>query len=363
MSTQNPLPPRSESRRAKKREGRKPRRRWLLWLLLPLLLIAGGAAWYLGSLYDTAKDAIRNISTEEVEQGEDAVTPTNQPEPVSVSVRKQPIAMLVMGLDTRDKIGGLNTDVLMAAALDPEEKRAVVVTIPRDSRLDVEGYKERKANAYYANFYTAARKELDAKEADLKARNEMKELFGKFFGIPIDFSAKINFRGFSDVVDALGGIEVYVDQDMKYTDVAGDTYINLKKGQQVLNGVQALGFVRYRQSNGGTRDSSDLERNRRQSEVLGALTDRLMSLGSLTKLDDVIKAVGNNLSIDMPASEIERMIKVYFGIRRSDITFIQLGGVWRSPYIHLDEAKLDEAKAALRGIMAPRLDRQEAEGR
>lgn len=350
MSTQNPLPPRSEARRAKRGTGRKNRRRWLLWLLLPLVLVAGAAAWYIGSLYDTAKEAIRNISTDEEEKGEITVVPPEQ------SVRQMPIALLVMGLDSRPKIGGLNTDVLMAAALDPERKRAVVVTIPRDSRLGVEGYREWKANAYYANFYTAARKKLDAKEADLQARNEMKELFGKFFGIPIDYTVKVNFQGFSDVVDALGGIEVYVDQDMKYTDVAGDTYIDLRKGQQVLNGDQALDFVRYRQSNQGTRQSSDLERNRRQSEVLAALTDRLMSLGSITKLDDVIAAVGNNLSIDMPASEIERMIRVYFGIRRSDITFIQLDGTWRSPYIYLNEAKLEEAKAALREIMAPRLD-------
>lgn len=350
MSMQNPLPPRSEARRAKRGTGRKNRRRWLLWLLLPLVLVAGAAAWYIGSLYDTAKEAIRNISTDEEEKGEITVVPPEQ------SVRQMPIALLVMGLDSRPKIGGLNTDVLMAAALDPERKRAVVVTIPRDSRLGVEGYREWKANAYYANFYTAARKKLDAKEADLQARNEMKELFGKFFGIPIDYTVKVNFQGFSDVVDALGGIEVYVDQDMKYTDVAGDTYIDLRKGQQVLNGDQALDFVRYRQSNQGTRQSSDLERNRRQSEVLAALTDRLMSLGSITKLDDVIAAVGNNLSIDMPASEIERMIRVYFGIRRSDITFIQLDGTWRSPYIYLNEAKLEEAKAALREIMAPRLD-------
>lgn len=349
MSTQNPLPPRSETRRAKKREGRKPRRRWLLWLLLPLLLIAGAAAWYIGSLYETAKDAIRNISTDEEEKGEITIVPPEQ------SVREQPIAMMVMGLDSRPKIGSLNTDVLMAAAFDPETKKAVVVTIPRDTRIDVESYTVRKANAYYANFYTAARKELDTKEADLKARNEMKELFGKFFGIPIDYTAKINFKGFSDVVDALGGIEVYVDQDMKYTDVAGDTYIDLRKGQQKLDGDQALDFVRYRQSNGGTRESSDLERNRRQSEVVAALSDRLMSLGSLTKLNDVIEAVGNNLSIDMPASEIERMIRIYFGIRRSDITFIQLDGEWRSPYVYPDEAKLEEARSALRKIMAPRL--------
>ena len=351
MSTQNPLPPRSETRKTKSGERGKRRRTWLLWLLIPLFALAGGAAWYLGDLYGTAKKAIRNISTFEDVPAEGTV---ERKEP-AVSVREMPIALLVMGLDTRPKLGTLNTDVLMAAALDPVDKRAVVVTIPRDTRIDVEGFDVRKANGYYANFYAAARKKADAKEADLKARDEMKELFGKFFGIPVDYTVKINFQGFSDIVDALGGIEVYVDQDMKYVDKAGDTYIDLKKGQQVLNGDQALDFVRYRQSNAGTRQSSDFERNRRQSEVLGAVVDRLLSLGSITKLDDVIEAVGNNMSIDMPASEIERMIKTYFNIRRSDITFIQLGGTWRRPYVYPDEEKLEEARAALREIMAPRL--------
>jgi len=350
MSTQNPLPPRSETRRARKGTGRKRWKIWLIALLTPLILLAGAVVWYLGTLTNTAKEAIQNISTDEEEKGEVTIVPPER------SVRQMPIALIVMGLDTRPKIGGLNTDVLMAAALDPEEKRAVVVTIPRDSKIELESYTVRKANAYYANFYAAARKQLDEKEADLKARDEVKELFGKFFGIPIDYTVKINFKGFSDVVDALGGIDVYVDQDMRYTDEAGGTYIDLKKGQQILNGDQALDFVRYRQSNGGTRESSDLERNRRQSEVIGALTDRLLSFGSITKLNDVIKAVGNNVSIDMPAAEIERMIRVYFGIRRSDITFIQLEGEWHSPYVHLDEAKLEEAKNALREIMAPRLE-------
>lgn len=348
MSAQTTLPPRGERRRMKNDDRRKRRRGWLLWLAVPLLVLIAAAAYFIGDLYFTTKEAIRNISTistEDVKGETVAVLPEK-------SVREKPIAMLVLGLDTRDKFGGMNTDVIMAAALNPENKKAVVVTIPRDSRIDVDGYKVRKANLYYSNFYAAARNEgLDSKQADLQARSEMKTLFGKVLGIPIDYAAKINFRGFSDIVDALGGIDVYVDQDMRYTDNADGTVIDLQEGFQRLDGDQALDFVRYRQSNAGTRQSSDFERNKRQSEVIGALTDRLMSLGSVTKLDDVIEAVGNNLSIDMPASEIERMITVYFGIRRSDITFIQLEGTWRSPYVYLDEAKLDEAKAALRAIL------------
>lgn len=346
MGEQTPLPPRrgggnppSASKKA------KPRRRfgWGRMFLLLVLLVLLAAGVYIGYLLWETKDALGDISTNDNNNGQVTVIPKEQ------SVRQKPTAIMLFGLDSRPKIGSLNTDVMMIAALNPNTKSAVVVSIPRDTRIDVDGYKVHKANYYYAGFYNTARKEgMDGQAADLDARNEMKILFGQLFGIPIDYTAKINFQGFSDVVNALGGIEVNVDQDMKYVDNADGTVIDLKKGFQPLDGDQALDFVRYRKSNNGaTRESSDFERNTRQTEVIGAITDKLKSLEGISKLGGVIDAVGNNLSMDMPAKEIEYLMRTYFGIARSDIQFIALEGNWRSPYVYLDEAKFAEAKAAL----------------
>jgi LCP family protein required for cell wall assembly len=197
------------------------------------------------------------------------------------------------------------------------------------------------------------KEKLEGDQVSAYARDETREMLSKFFDMPIDYTAVIDFQGFVDVVDALGGVNVTVDKDMRYVDTVDDTNIDLKKGEQELDGEQALGFVRYRKSNRGTAASSDFERNERQSQVLGAIADRLKSFSSVTKVGNIMDAVGDNMRTDIPASQIENIIKTYFGINRSDIRFIPLTGEWKSPYVYLDEDKLLEAKKALAEELLP----------
>ncbi len=335
----------SRSAAHKKQPKKKRGFRWGRFFFLVFFLILLAAALFLGYLFLETKDAIQVISTDN-DNGEITVVPKTE------SVKVKPFAMLLMGVDTRVKTGGMNTDVMMVAAFNPATKSAVVVSIPRDTRIELDGYRTRKANSYYARFLGSAREEgLEGFAAESEARGDMKELFGQFFDIPVAYTTIVNFQGFRDVVDALGGVEVNVDMDMRYVDNADGTNINLTAGFQKLDGGQTLDFVRYRKSNAGTDESSDFERNARQSEVLGALTDRMKSLGGVSKLGKVIEAVGNNMEMDMPAKEIENMMMTYFGIDRSGIQFIPLEGTWRSPYVYLDDAKLAEAKAALKAKM------------
>lgn len=345
MSQGTPLPPRSSSRQQTKpiKQQQKKKRSILktfFVLLFGLLLIVAAALVYL--VFKTG-DAIEQIGAD----NNTVVVPEGE------SVKEKAVGLVVMGLDSRSHGGGLNTDVMMVAAFNPTTKSATVVSIPRDSRIDVDGYKTRKANGYYAAFYNNAIKEGMKKEAaHAEAKRHMREMMSEFFGIDIKYSAVINFQGFIDVVDALGGVEVDVDMRMKYKSNADGTNIDLQKGLQVLDGDQALDFVRYRQSNDGTNMSSDFDRNKRQAQVLGALADKMKSLSGVTKSGKVIDAVGNNMTMDMPSKEIERMITTYFGMGRSDIQFIPLEGDWKSPYVYLNDAKLDEARAALQAKMA-----------
>ncbi|WP_223299249.1 LCP family protein [Paenibacillus darwinianus] len=280
--------------------------------------------------------------------GEVTVVPKDQ------SVRVKPTAMLLLGLDHRNETRSMNTDVLMVAAFNPKTKSAVVVSIPRDTLIQLDGYSSRKANQYYNRFMIAAREQdgLTGIAAETEARNDVKEMFGRYFDIPVQYSTVINFKGFSDVVDALGGVEVNVDMDMRYRDMADGTDIDLKAGLQELNGNQALDFVRYRKSNDGTQESSDFERNQRQSQVLAALADKVKTLSVAAKLGSVIEAVGNNMTMDMPSKEIEALMSTYFGISKENIQFIPLEGTWRSPYVYVDEATLSEAKSALQAKLA-----------
>ncbi|QHT63855.1 LCP family protein [Paenibacillus lycopersici] len=309
-----------------------------------LLLVLVGVACYLGYLVYVSKNALDDITTD--------ADPTVVIAPEQ-SVKVKPVALMLLGMDTRKETGSLNTDVMMIAAMNPKTKSAVVVSIPRDSRIALSGYNTRKANAYYAKFIQQEKKDgLKSKEAEQQAKKDLRAMFGKFFDIPIDYTATINFQGFSDVVDALGGVTVDVDMDMHYVDNADGTKINLSKGLQKLNGDDALDFVRYRKSNDGKNMSSDFDRNRRESQVLGQIADKLKSFSGVTKIGGVIKAVGNNLRMDIPTGEVENLMKTYYGIGAGDITFIPLEGTWKSPYVYLDEAKLQAAKDALRAKLA-----------
>ncbi|MFF2886775.1 LCP family protein [Paenibacillus sp. NPDC057967] len=350
MSQQsNSLPPRSSGRKGPpakpgkvKKKKRNPFLKAFFFLFFGLLLTA--AALIVVVALKTS-DAIDTIALDETEA---------TPVPVKESVKQKPVAFVLMGIDSRDHGGGLNTDVMMVAAFNPSTKKATVVAIPRDTYVEVEGYRGRKANRFYADNYVVATRDKGMKKeaADLEAKKAVKEVMGKLFDIDIKYASMINFQGFSDVVDALGGISVNVDMRMKYKDTRDGTDIDLQPGIQDLKGKEALDFVRYRKSNDGKNMSSDFDRNRRQTEVLGAIVDKLVSIGGIPKIGGVIEAVGKNISADMHKQEITRMLETYYSIRSSDIEFLSLEGVWKSPNVYIDEASLAKVKAALQAKMA-----------
>lgn len=348
MNVDQPLPSRTARRQAAQ-PPKKPRRRKrlrmgrILFLFFAAVILSLSA--YVIHLYDKVNDNINRIAD-----------PVSSDVPKEQLAKAKPIGILLLGLDYRDETGSLNTDVMMAAVLNPVSKTATVVSIPRDSDLNVDNYITRKANAYYARFLSNARNDygLTGDDARRFAGNEMKSLMSRFFDVPIDYIAVLDFQGFVDFVDALGGVKVYVDQDMRYWDNADGTDINLTEGEQVLSGEEALGFVRYRQSrNGETRASSDFERNDRQDRLLGAIIDELKSFESVTRIGSLMDAVGNNLKTDIPREQINSMIATYFKISRENVRFIALTGEWKSPYVHLDPEKLEKARQALKEELRP----------
>ncbi|SEN10784.1 LCP family protein [Paenibacillus sp. OV219] len=336
---------RSAKSEQKRKQGKGKGKYWLRRIMVVFLVLLIGVAGYLTYIYKVSKDALGDITTD---ADPTIVIPKDQ------SVKVKPVTIMLLGVDTRKETGSLNTDVMMVATFNPQSKSAVVVSIPRDSMIELSGYRVRKANAYYSKFLSNALHEdgLKKPKAEKQAKQDMRTMFSKYFNIPIDYTATINFQGFVDVVDALGGVDVDVDMDMHYVDNADGTNIDLKKGEQTLKGDDALDFVRYRKSNDGTNMSSDFDRNKRESQVLGEIADKLKSFSSVTKIAGVIKAVGNNMRMDIPTGEVQNMISTYFGISRSNITFIPLEGVWKSPYVRLNEAKLEEAKSALQSKLA-----------
>jgi LCP family protein required for cell wall assembly len=353
MSNESPLPPRASRSKKQAIKRKRPGKvaRFFRWSLATICVTALICILYIAyQVIHEADRALDKVALPELPGNEDKVVVAKEDR-----AQVKPMAILLLGLDHRKATGSMNTDVIILAALNPHSDTATLVTVPRDSLLKVPGYADTKVNEKYARFLRSARRDkgLEDEAARLDAMEQMRTFMSSYFGIDIRHTAIIDFQGFIDVIDALGGVRVYVDQDMRYVDRADNTNIDLRKGEQVLNGKQALDFVRYRKSNAGTPESNDFERNARQARVLRAVVDKLKSFGTLTKLDDLIRAVGDNLYTDIPREQIQNLVKAYYDIDGSRIRHIPLEGVWRSPYVYIDEDSLAKAKEALAEEMRP----------
>ncbi|WP_223070283.1 LCP family protein [Paenibacillus caui] len=273
---------------------------------------------------------------------------TNKPVAPGQSAKVKPISMLLLGTDYRPETGTHLSDVIMVIAMNPKTKSATVVSLPRDTRFSLDGYKTNKINAFYPNFLAAEKKSGNS------AEEEMKTMMSKYFDLSIDYVTVLNFQGFRDVVDALGGVDVNVDKDMCYKDNADGTNIKLTKGEQHLSGKEALDFVRYRKSNcrPKTDPSDDFDRNRRQNEVLHALIDQAKSLNGVLGAGKAIESVGDNMTTDLEQAQIKNMLSTYWNISKENVRFMPITGDWKSPYVYLHDDELEQAKQELRDELA-----------
>ncbi|MCJ8011389.1 LCP family protein [Paenibacillus sp. KQZ6P-2] len=342
MSSSNSnLPPRSQSgskqnkqppKKKKKKSGFKTFLKLVLIVIILAVLAVGG---YAGYLYYKAEHGILN-------------TGNNNPVPPEKSAKVKPVTMLLLGTDYRPQTGTHLTDVIMVTAFNPDTQSVTVVSLPRDTKIELKGYKSNKANAYYPIFLS------EEKKTGKKAEDEMKTMLSKYMDIPIDYVTVINFQAFRDAVDALGGVDVNVDMNMCYKDTADGTDINLKKGQQTLNGNDALDYVRYRKSNchPKTQASDDFDRNRRQNEVLHAMIDKMQTFKGVTSLGGVLDAMNKNMQTDIENEQMKNMIATYWKINKENVKFMPVTGTWKSPYVYVDNAELDKAKQALKDEIA-----------
>lgn len=352
MSTRNSsLPPRANSQQTgnrrqptkaapKKTTKKKVRKRGffgrLARLLLTLFIIAIlGVLGYGGYLYWKLENGVFNTGVNET------VAPGQ-------SASEKPLTMLLLGTDNRPKHESYLTDVIMVAALNPQTKSATIVSLPRDTYVELKGYKKTKINEFYARFKSKE------KSSGISAEDEMKTMMSKYLDVDVDYTTVLDFQGFRDVVDELGGVKVNISENMCYTDSVDGTNINLKKGPKELNGDEALDYVRYRKSNckPKTKASDDFDRNKRQNEVLNGLVDQMQSLGGVLKIGRVLDAVDSNMKTDIENEQIKDMIATYWKISKENIEFKPVTGTWRSPYVYINNEELEAAKKSLQDRIA-----------
>lgn len=214
--------------------------------------------------------------------------------------------ILLIGVGGEGHDGENLTDTMMVASLDHEKNTVSMISIPRDLYVENEevGWGTRLNSIYE---YV-----IEETEDPLYAMDVLREQIEEILDVDIHYYAKIDFQGFEDVVDALGGITVTVDEaiyDDYYPAPAGsDTLYEpfyLAAGTQELDGETALKYVRSR------HNTSDFDRAARQQEVLRALKEKATSLGVLTspsKIKDTYEAISRNFETDMSISEMVTLV-------------------------------------------------------
>ena len=198
------------------------------------------------------------------------------------------------------------SDTMLLIRFNPETHQVIALSLPRDTRTWVDGLGTTKLNA--ANAYGGPA---------LSARTTS-ELLG---GIGIDRYVRINVQGVEKLIDALGGVTVYVPQDMKYQDDSQHLYINLKQGEQHLNGAQALQFLRFRYDAYG-----DIGRIQRQQMFLRALTEQALKPATIPRLPQVLSVVQSNLDTNLSVEELIALVGFTTQTDRPNVKMLMLPG-------------------------------------
>jgi len=232
---------------------------------------------------------------------------------------ERPVNILVMGVDIQpgvdansDQRFSARSDTMLLVRLDPHSNSLNMLSIPRDTRVRLPNGNWDKVNA--ANAIGGI---------DLTKR----VLQNNFNNIPIDKYVRITTESFKELVDAVGGVDVYVPMDMEYSDHTQGLYINLKEGQQVLNEDQAEQFVRYRGDNLG-----DIGRVKRQQIILQAIKNKLQSPMVIIRLPQILKVVDKNVDTDLTNGEIITLMSFAKGLEQNGFNTTLLPGRPSQPW-------------------------------
>jgi polyisoprenyl-teichoic acid--peptidoglycan teichoic acid transferase len=181
-----------------------------------------------------------------------------------------------------DTLDGLS-DTIMLLRFDPQTKRTIVLGIPRDTKIEREGFGVEKLNA------------VDHESGPAAAAKEVSKVLG---GVAIDRYIRVNNMGVAKLVDELGGVTVTVPKDIKYQDDSQHFYINLKAGKQHLDGLKLLGLLRYRHDANG-----DIGRMQRQQMVFKALLEQSLNPMTMARIPQLFSVLQSHIDTNLTVEE------------------------------------------------------------
>lgn len=260
-------------------------------------------------------------------------------ETISNPIAGKPVNFLLLGIDARGEKRA-RSDTIMLLHLDEAKRRATLISIPRDMRVKIPGKGYDKINAATA----------------LGGPALMIRTVEDFTGFSIHHYVLVDFEGFEKMVDALGGIEIYLEKPL----VDKATKFGIPAGRQVFDGETALNYVRFRRDPKG-----DFGRIERQQKFLSALMDKLLRLRMVLKFPKLANIVADNTQTDLTISEMLKFGTLFNSMGKDDVEMTVLPGeskmIGKISYVIPDEENIQKILACVKeGRSLDDLKKQEA---
>jgi LCP family protein required for cell wall assembly len=269
------------------------------------LLILGTVGYYGYALFEFGKDIQKDTDDSPFKPIYDEIKePVYQPPEWE---GKERVNVLLLGGDSRN-LGEHEvprSDTIMVASIDPVTKSAQLFSILRDTYVEIPGHGMSRINSALA---------LGGPELAM-------ETVSRFIGMPIQYYFYVDFEGFIALIDAIGGIDFYVEKDMKYIDITDkeEYQIDLKQGMQHLDGHKALQYVRFRHD-----ARSDYARTERQRNFMQAVFQKLKSTYSLIRLPATLDKVKPYIETNMSVTKMLELATLSYRIDLSTLQDAQL---------------------------------------
>ncbi len=234
------------------------------------------------------------------------------------------INILLLGIGGKGHDGGYLTDTIMIASIEPSTNKVAMVSIPRDLAVPIEDMGWQKIN--HIDAYAEVEKPGSGGLAVSQAVSDL-------LNIPIDYYLRIDFTGFINIVDKLGGLEVTVENtldDYRYPVLGREKaddwdsrfeHLHVEKGLQKMDGKLALKFARSRHGIRG--EGSDFARARRQQLIIQAFKDKALKLSNIfkpTMIAEIITEFSEHVSTNLKIWEILKLKDIIKQVKKENIT-------------------------------------------
>jgi LCP family protein required for cell wall assembly len=237
--------------------------------------------------------------------------------PSSIDVSSnEPVNILLLGTDIGDPKQVDNesikrTDTIMVLNYNPTNKKLNVVSIPRDTLININD-RNAKINAAYA----------------IGGYPKIKSEAENLLNIKINYIVKIDYNAFREIVDAIGGIEMKIERNMIYDDEGQNLHINFKAGETVtLDGKKAEEFFRWRKNNDGSGFANgDLDRIENQQKFISKFVDKCTSPLILVRVPKIMAALGDNIETNMSSTKILSYGLKFMNIKKENMTMVTVTG-------------------------------------